>query len=141
MDDSQGGAPTRRAALAIAASLPLAAQSGAKPAGNPVVHFEIGCRDRAKSEQFFGSLFGWKIQHGEASSDIDTGSKQGIPGHIISLGHEPQHYAMFYVEVDDPKAYLDKAVSLGGKILDRRSRLRRGRSRGSRILKETRSGC
>src|SRR2546429_567490 len=114
MDDSQGCAPTRRAALAIAAALPLAAQSqssGAKPAGNPVVHFEIGCRDRAKSEQFFGSLFGWKVQHGEASSDIDTGSKLGIPGHIIALGHEPQHYTMFYVEVDDIKAYRDKAVA------------------------------
>src|ERR1700742_3132929 len=107
MDDSQGGgAPTRRTALAFAASIPLAAQAqtaGAKPGANPVVHFEIGCRDRAKTEQYFRSLFGWKVQHGEASSDIDTGSKQGIPGHIIALGHEPQHYTMFYVEVDDVK--------------------------------------
>jgi hypothetical protein len=36
---------------------------------------------------------------------------------IASLGHEPQHYTMFYVEVDDVQAYLDKAAALGGKTL------------------------
>ena len=81
--------------------------------GHPVVYFEIGCRDRAKTEHFFEELFGWHI--GPAS--IDTGSQQGIPGHITSLGHEPQHYTMFYVEVDDIQACLDKAASLGGKTL------------------------
>lgn len=81
--------------------------------GHPVVHFEIGCRDRAKTEQFFGDLFGWNIQ----SSMIDTGGGKGIPGHVTSLGHEPQHYTMFYVEVDDIQACLDKAASLGGKTV------------------------
>jgi uncharacterized protein len=33
------------------------------------------------------------------------------------LGHEPHHYVTVYVQVDDVKAYLDKAVSLGGKML------------------------
>ena len=36
---------------------------------------------------------------------------------LIKLGHEPQHYTMFYVEVEDVQAYLDKAASLGGKTL------------------------
>lgn len=81
--------------------------------GQPVVHFEIGCRDKAKTEQFFGELFGWHIG---PTSAIDTGG-QGIPGHITSLGHEPQHYTMFYVEVDDVQAYLDKAASMGGKTV------------------------
>lgn len=85
--------------------------------GHPVVHFEIGCRDIAKTEQFFGELFGWKMQRGGPASMIDTGSAQGVPGHITSLGHEPQHYTMFYVEVDDVQAHLDKAASLGGKTL------------------------
>ena len=63
--------------------------------GHPVVHFEIGCKDRAKTEQFFGELFGWKIQNNGAASDIDTASQQRIAGHITSLGHEPQHYTIF----------------------------------------------
>ena len=48
---------------------------------------------------------------------IDTGAKSGINGHITSLGHEPHYYVTFYVEVDDPKAYLDNAKKLGGKTL------------------------
>ncbi|HTP36157.1 MAG TPA: VOC family protein [Candidatus Acidoferrales bacterium] len=84
---------------------------------HPIVHFEIGCRDRAKTERFFGDLFGWHIQQNGPASNIDTSGERGIPGHITSLNHEPFHYTMFYVEVEDVQAYLDKAVALGGKIL------------------------
>jgi predicted enzyme related to lactoylglutathione lyase len=112
---------TRRTALMIAsAAIPLWPQSrktnqpGGKEMGRPVVHFEIGCKDRAKTEQFFSELFGWHIG---AGSMIDTGSQQGIPGHITSLGHEPEHYTIFYVEVDDVQAALDKATALGGKMV------------------------
>src|SRR5947208_15220700 len=41
----------------------------------------------------------------------------GITGHITALGHEPHHYTIFYVDVDDVGAYLEKAKSLGGKML------------------------
>ena len=85
--------------------------------GQPVVHFEIGCRDRAKTERFFADLFGWQIQQAGPASMIDTASPGGIPGHITSLNHEPFHYTIFYVKVDDVQAYLDKAVALGGKVL------------------------
>jgi predicted enzyme related to lactoylglutathione lyase len=108
--------PTRRTVLTLAAAVPLWAQGG-KPMAHPIVYFEIGCKDRAKSEQFFGDLFGWNIKPNGPASTIDTGSDQGIQGHINSLGHEPQHYTIFYVEVEDVKVYLDKAVSLGGKML------------------------
>ena len=57
-----------------------------------------------------------EIQDGPAAT-IDTNSKQGITGHITSLGHEPQHYTMFYVEVENAQAYLDKAVALGGEVV------------------------
>ena len=48
---------------------------------------------------------------------IDAAGGTGIPGHITALGHEPHNYTIFYVEVDDVQAYLDKAVSLSGKML------------------------
>lgn len=85
--------------------------------GQPVVHFEIGCRDRAKTGEFFGKLFGWQIQEMGPASIVDTASQLGIPGHLTSLGHEPHHYTIFYVQVDDVQAYLDKAGALGGKML------------------------
>jgi len=84
---------------------------------HPVVFFEIGCRDLTSTEHFFGELFGWKTQRNGPASMIEAGSPQGIPGHIVSLGHEPEHYTMFYVEVDDVQACLDKATALGGRTL------------------------
>jgi len=41
----------------------------------------------------------------------------GITGHITALGHEPHHYTIFDVDADDVGAYLEKARSLGGKML------------------------
>jgi uncharacterized protein len=85
--------------------------------GRPVVHFEIGCRDRATTGDFYARLFGWQVTAAGPASIIETGSAQGIPGHITSLGHEPEHYTMFYVDVEDVQAALDKAAELGGKTL------------------------
>jgi predicted enzyme related to lactoylglutathione lyase len=84
--------------------------------GQPVVHFEIGCRDRAKTGQFFGELFGWSIDDRGPASMI-AAEQGGITGHITALGHDPFHYTIFYVQVDDVQAYLDKATALGGKTL------------------------
>jgi hypothetical protein len=106
---------TRRVALTLAAAAIPA--FGTEPAAHPIVYFEIGCRDRPKTQRFFTDLFGWHIQENGPAGVIDTSSQRGIPGHITSLGHEPQHYTMFYVEVEDVQAYLDKAVALGGKVL------------------------
>ncbi|HVI07215.1 MAG TPA: VOC family protein [Candidatus Binatia bacterium] len=83
----------------------------------PVVHFEIGCRDQVKTVTFFADLFGWKMQAAGPATMIDTGAGAGINGHITSLGHEPHQYTTFYVQVDDVQAYLDKAEKLGGKTL------------------------
>jgi len=107
---------TRRAALLLAATGPQLLGQRREARGRPVVHFEIGCRDPSKTSDFYSKLFGWQIGP-LPTSNIDTGGPQGIPGHITSLGHEPQHYTMFYVDVEDVQAALDQAVELGGKKL------------------------
>lgn len=81
--------------------------------GNPVVHFEIGCRNSASTQEFYSKLFDWKIQAQGPAAMIDTGG--GITGHITALGHEPHNYVTVYVQVDDIPAYLAKAQGLGGK--------------------------
>ena len=83
---------------------------------NPVVHFEIGCRDKAVTAQFYAKLFDWKMAEMGPATMIDTGGA-GIAGHITSLGHEPHHFTHFYVMVDDLQAALNKANELGGKTL------------------------
>jgi predicted enzyme related to lactoylglutathione lyase len=86
--------------------------------GNPVVHFEIGCEDSQQAESFYGLLFGWTSRpYGTSSVSMSTGSDRGIQGHITALGHEPHHYVMFYVEVDDIESYCERAESLGGHVV------------------------
>jgi len=84
---------------------------------NPVVHFEIGCADSPKTQEFYTSLFGWKIDdHGPAAM-VNTGADSGIHGHISTSGREPHQYVTVYVQVDDLQAYLNKAEQLGGKTV------------------------
>ena len=83
--------------------------------GQPVVHFEIGCRDKQKTQAFFAELFGWTVSEAGPASMIDTqAAGQGIQGHFTALGHEPHQYTIFYVQVDDIASSLAKAESLGG---------------------------
>jgi uncharacterized protein len=84
---------------------------------NPVVHFEIGSRDSGKAAEFYTSMFGWSAQAMGPATMIQTGSQEGIQGHISALGHEPFHYTIFYVQVESIEDSLAKAESLGGKTV------------------------
>jgi len=83
--------------------------------GRPVVRFEIGCRDRKKTQAFYGSLFDWDIEDAGGAALISTASGRGIDGHITSLGHEPHNYVSIYVEVDNLDTDLARATALGAK--------------------------
>ena len=83
----------------------------------PVVHFEIGCGDTARAGAFYASLFGWSSTQAGPAAMIQTGSERGIQGHFTALGHEPHHYTIFYVEVEDIGEHLAKAQDLGGKVV------------------------
>ena len=84
--------------------------------GRPVVHFEIGCRDSQKTQEFYGNMFGWKISPMGPAAMVAP-EAPGIGGHISALGHEPHHYTIFYVDVEDVPATLKRAESFGGKTL------------------------
>jgi predicted enzyme related to lactoylglutathione lyase len=85
--------------------------------GQPVVHFEIGCRNAQKTQEFFAKLFGWQMEAAGPATMISTDAKEGIQGHISALGHEPHNYVTIYVQVNDLQAYLKDAGKLGGKTL------------------------
>ena len=89
---------------------------------HPVVHFEIGCKDSKKTQEFYKTLFDWKITEAGPAAMIDAGG--GPTGHISALGHEPHQFTHFYIETDDVaaslksvEAYLDRAQKLGAKTL------------------------
>jgi predicted enzyme related to lactoylglutathione lyase len=85
---------------------------------NPVVHFEIIGTDAPKLQKFYGDLFAWNVnadnefQYGM----VEPGGERGINGGIGGdMGGGKR--VTVYIEVDDPQAYLDRAVQLGGSIL------------------------
>ena len=80
---------------------------------HPVVHFEIGCKDKEKTSAFYSAAFGWKIDPGPMGM-ISTGSSDGIPGHVAALGHEPHQFTHLYLQTDDVAA-SPLNESLGGK--------------------------
>jgi predicted enzyme related to lactoylglutathione lyase len=81
---------------------------------NPVVHFEIGAADDRPLLAFYGELFGWGLRAvpGVNYTLVDTRGGGGINGGIGRSG-TGEAWATFYVEVDDPQAFLDKAGALG----------------------------
>ena len=85
--------------------------------GQPVIHFEIGCKHKDTIAGFYTNLFGWQTTDTGMASLIDTGSERGIGGHITAMGHEPDHYVLVYIEVPDIAATLEQAQALGGATL------------------------
>jgi uncharacterized protein len=83
---------------------------------HPVVHFEIGCKDKAKLSEFYAQVFGWKIDPGPMGL-IDTGADTGIHGHITALGHEPHQFTHFYIETADVAGSLAAIGAAGGRTI------------------------
>lgn len=88
----------------------------AKPA---VARFEVTGRDGAALRCFYGDLFEWDILEGAKGSGFGVvqPAENGISGVI---GPDPTGgpgHVTFYVEVDDPTAYLARAEKLGGKTV------------------------
>jgi len=82
---------------------------------NPVIHFEIGCRNIEETAAFYSGVFGWAAPINGPAANINTQSHEGIQGHIAALGHEPPNYITFYIQVNDIAAYLEKIIDKGGK--------------------------
>jgi len=86
---------------------------------SPVVHWEIGGNDTAKTREFYAKLFDWDVQ---AHPGMDYGlvapaGEKSIGGGIGPVPPGGQPYVTFYVQVDDLQKSLDKAESLGGKAV------------------------
>ena len=87
--------------------------------GIPIVHFEILGVDFQKTKQFYGDMFGWTLQDapGMNYALVDTAVKMGINGGLGQIDPGKMPYLAVYAQVEDPQAYLDKAVSLGAKVI------------------------
>jgi uncharacterized protein len=95
----------------------LAAAREEMGVAHPVIHFEIAGPDAVKLQQYYRDLFGWTI---DASNPMNYGIVSGSDGGIGGgVGPTPdgQPHVTFYVATDDLQATLDKAASLGGRVI------------------------
>jgi predicted enzyme related to lactoylglutathione lyase len=89
--------------------------SEAKPAANPVTWFEVAGKEGNKLRDFYGKLFGWKFN---LPPDMDYGMIEAQDGHGIGggVGGGDKPHAIWYAEVENPQAAMDKIVANGGKV-------------------------
>ena len=81
---------------------------------NVVNHFEIHGTDGKKTQDFYGSLFGWSI---DANNPMNYGMVSGEAGGIgggIAKSMDGKPMVTIYVEVADLDATLAKVQELGG---------------------------
>ena len=86
----------------------------------PVVGwFEVTGKDGQALQKFYSTLFGWTVNDagdGSGYGLIEAGEK-GIAGGIGASQDGGPGGVTFYVEVDDPAAYVTQAEKLGGTIV------------------------
>jgi predicted enzyme related to lactoylglutathione lyase len=87
--------------------------------GNPIVHFEIRSDDPDKARAFYADLFGWSFEPAgmPGYTYVNSGVTEGtIPGGIgPTQGGRPA--VTVFAGVDDVVSALEKAVALGGKVV------------------------
>jgi predicted enzyme related to lactoylglutathione lyase len=79
--------------------------------GLPVVHFEIIGTDPERLRGYYGGLFGWEFDVGDAVTE--EVSRPGINGGVGG-GPGLDRRVLFYVAVPDVESALRKAEELGG---------------------------
>jgi hypothetical protein len=83
-----------------------------------VVHFEVIGKDGKKLQEFYSTLFGWKV---DANNPMNYGmvdaNEAGIGGGIAAGQDGGTGHVTFYVEVADLGSCLKKAEAQGGKTL------------------------
>ena len=86
---------------------------------NPVVWFEVVGKDGDGLRRFYSDLFGWQTQiaEGDKGYGLVTHSNGGIGGGVGQSQDGGEGHVTFFVEVDDPAAYLEKVGRLGGTTL------------------------
>jgi hypothetical protein len=85
--------------------------------GNPVTWFEIYAANPETLHDFYGNVFGWRLQaiDGMDYAVVDTDSGRGIAGGIGKA--QGPNQTIFSIEVDDPQAFLQLIEANGGKTV------------------------
>lgn len=86
---------------------------------NPVMQFQIMSKSPEETAMFYSGLFGWTIDANNPMGyrKISTGSEEGIQGGIWPAPPQAPNFVQLFMAVEDVKASVTKAESLGAKLL------------------------
>lgn len=95
--------------------------------GNPFVHVELHTKDQATAKKFYSQLFDWKLQDLDVAGFgtytlVDAGTGTGGGMMTNPAPQVPPHW-MPYVQVAEVSAAVEKAVKLGGKVVQPRTEI------------------
>lgn len=82
---------------------------------NKVNYFEIGTTAPDETKRFYSELFGWHIGAPSPANYSMVNESEGGVWDTSAIGGAV--YAIFYVQVDDVAAALEKAEQLGATVL------------------------
>ncbi|MGH3968392.1 MAG: VOC family protein [Mycobacterium sp.] len=80
---------------------------------NVVNYFEVGTPDAGATSAFYGGLFGWQIGESGGYRMVDA----ALGGVWDTAETGCGSWAIFYVQVDDVQASINKASELGAKVV------------------------
>lgn len=82
----------------------------------PVVWFEVVGKDAPALKRFYSELFDWNITDAPDGSGYGmvSAADKGIGGGVGPSQDGSGGHVTFYIEVDDPAAYLKRVEKLGG---------------------------
>ena len=92
---------------------------------NPVVRWQIVAGDVPAVASFYSKLFGWSVDASNALGyrELKSGDERGIDGGVWPSPAPGHAMVQLFVEVDDVEAHLQRAVSLGARVLVPRTAL------------------
>ena len=87
--------------------------------GKPVMQWQILAKDPERASAFYGALFGWTVDAGNALGyrTVSTAADRGISGGIWPCPPEGHSMVTLYVEVDDVAAHVESCRNLGGSVV------------------------
>ena len=85
---------------------------------NPVVRWQVIAPDPEATARFFRQLFGWEINRDNALGYREVRAGEGgIHGGIWPAPDGVPPFVQLFVKVDDIDASIEKASSLGAKVI------------------------
>jgi uncharacterized protein len=85
--------------------------------GNPIVFFEITCKDASPLASFYGNVFGWTVTPHASGEYQSVSTGEGIDGMITQLPDDMRARLTVFVSTEDLDASIAEVENNGGALV------------------------